>query len=83
MKNPITHRALPLAIGTATLAMGMAAHAQDAQIDRKVAELMKKMTVAEKVGQLHQLSGRQFTGPTAALMRTSWPISAPVKSAPC
>lgn len=66
MKNPITHRALSLAIGTATLAMGMAAHAQDAQIDRKVAELMKKMTVAEKVGQLHQLSGRQFTGPTSS-----------------
>ncbi|MYM29787.1 glycosyl hydrolase [Duganella sp. CY15W] len=66
MKNPITHRALSLAIGTATLAMGMAANAQDAQIDRKVAELMKKMTVAEKVGQLHQLSGRQFTGPTSS-----------------
>ncbi|SHN24967.1 beta-glucosidase [Duganella sacchari] len=66
MKNPIIHRTLSLAIGTATLAMGMAAHAQDAQIDRKVAELMKKMTVAEKVGQLHQLSGRQFTGPTSS-----------------
>jgi len=42
------------------------AHAQDAQIDRKVADLMKQMTVAEKVGQLHQLSGRQFTGPTSS-----------------
>jgi beta-glucosidase len=44
----------------------IAAHAQDAQIDRKVADLMKQMTVAEKVGQLHQLSGRQFTGPTSS-----------------
>ncbi len=47
-------------------ALAFSAHAQDAQIDRKVAELMKQMTVAEKVGQLHQLSGRQFTGPTSS-----------------
>jgi beta-glucosidase len=47
-------------------ALAFAAHAQDAQIDRKVADLMKKMTVTEKVGQLHQLSGRQFTGPTSS-----------------
>jgi beta-glucosidase len=44
----------------------LTAHAQDAQIDRKVTELMQKMTVTEKVGQLHQLSGRQFTGPTSS-----------------
>jgi beta-glucosidase len=37
--------------------------AQDAQIDRKVAALLKQMTLAEKIGQMHQLSGRQFTGP--------------------
>jgi beta-glucosidase len=47
-------------------ALAFAAHAQDAQIDRKVADLMKQMTVTEKVGQLHQLSGRQFTGPTSS-----------------
>jgi beta-glucosidase len=40
--------------------------AQDAQIERKVAALLKQMTVAEKVGQLHQVSGRQFTGPSSA-----------------
>ncbi|NYE63184.1 beta-glucosidase [Duganella sp. 1224] len=47
-------------------ALAFSVHAQDAQIDRKVADLMKQMTVAEKVGQLHQLSGRQFTGPTSS-----------------
>jgi beta-glucosidase len=47
-------------------ALAFSAQAQDAQIDRKVADLMKQMTVAEKVGQLHQLSGRQFTGPTSS-----------------
>ncbi|WP_070358460.1 glycoside hydrolase family 3 N-terminal domain-containing protein [Duganella sp. HH105] len=48
------------------LLLPLMAHAQDAQIDRKVAALMKQMTVAEKVGQLHQLSGRLFTGPTSS-----------------
>jgi beta-glucosidase len=47
-------------------AFALCAHAQDTQIDRKVTELMKQMTVAEKVGQLHQLSGRQFTGPSSS-----------------
>ncbi|MRW86068.1 glycosyl hydrolase [Pseudoduganella sp. FT26W] len=47
-------------------ALALSANAQDAQIDRKVADLMKQMTVTEKVGQLHQLSGRQFTGPTSS-----------------
>ena len=47
-------------------ALALSAHAQDAQIDRKVADLMKQMTLTEKVGQLHQLSGRQFTGPTSS-----------------
>ena len=63
MKKQIMMRALAAAIGTAT---AMAASAQDAQIERKVAALMKRMTVAEKVGQLHQLSGRQFTGPASS-----------------
>jgi len=56
-------RVLAAAIGTATVMIG---HAQDAQIDRKVDALMKQMTVAEKVGQLHQISGREFTGPTSS-----------------
>ncbi|MFS2006261.1 glycoside hydrolase family 3 N-terminal domain-containing protein [Duganella sp. CT11-25] len=60
-------RTLAVAIGTATAALfPMVANAQDAQIERKVDALMKQMTVAEKVGQLHQLSGRQFTGPTSS-----------------
>jgi beta-glucosidase len=45
------------------LAAPVLAIAQDAQIDRKVAALLKQMTLAEKIGQMHQLSGRQFTGP--------------------
>ena len=56
-------RVFAAAIGTATVMIG---HAQDAQIDRKVDALMKQMTVAEKVGQLHQISGREFTGPTSS-----------------
>jgi beta-glucosidase len=67
MKKHIMMRALAAAIGTATAALiPMSGHAQDAQIERKVAALMKQMTVAEKVGQLHQISGRQFTGPTSS-----------------
>jgi beta-glucosidase len=56
-------RVLAAAIGTATVMTGQA---QDAQIDRKVDALMKQMSVAEKVGQLHQISGREFTGPTSS-----------------
>jgi beta-glucosidase len=67
MKKQIMMRTLAVAIGTATAALfPMVANAQDAQIERKVDALMKQMTVAEKVGQLHQLSGRQFTGPTSS-----------------
>ena len=111
MKKPIALRAVTAAIG---MSFALLAQAQDAQIDRKVDELMKKMTLTEKVGQLHQLSGREFTGPTSsayadkladiragkvgsmlnvkgvadtreiqALVPTSWPISAPARSAPC
>ncbi|OON60813.1 beta-glucosidase [Massilia sp. KIM] len=40
-----------------------AAEAQDRAIERKVEALLKRMTLEEKVGQLHQLSGRQMTGP--------------------
>jgi len=63
MKKPIALRAVTAAIG---MSFALLAQAQDAQIDRKVDELMKKMTLTEKVGQLHQLSGREFTGPTSS-----------------
>jgi len=46
----------------ACLAAGTAS-AQDRDIARKVDALLKRMTLEEKVGQLHQLSGRQMTGP--------------------
>lgn len=46
----------------ASLAAGPAA-AQDREISRKVDALLKRMTLEEKVGQLHQLSGREMTGP--------------------
>lgn len=48
------------------LAVPVLGAAQDAQIERKVAALLKQMTLSEKVGQLHQLSGREFTGPTSS-----------------
>jgi beta-glucosidase len=59
-------KTLHIAAAVSAALLAMASHAQDAQIDRKVADLMKKMTVTEKVGQLHQLSGRQFTGPASS-----------------
>ncbi len=39
------------------------AAAQEGDIARRVENLMQRMTLEEKVGQLHQLSGRQMTGP--------------------
>ncbi len=47
------------------LAVSGTAVAQDAAIEHKVDALLKKMTLEEKVGQLHQLSGREFTGPAS------------------
>jgi len=52
-------------IAGALLAGPLLCAAQDAQIEHKVAALLKQMTLEEKVGQLHQISGRQFTGPTS------------------
>jgi beta-glucosidase len=43
-----------------------AACAQDQAIARRVDALLKSMTLEEKVGQLHQLSGKEFTGPDNA-----------------
>ena len=53
-------------LALAAALLPMFSQAQDARIESKVAALMKQMTVAEKVGQLHQISGRQFTGPTSS-----------------
>lgn len=47
----------------ALIACAPGACAQDREIEQKVEALMKRMTLEEKVGQLHQLSGRQMTGP--------------------
>jgi beta-glucosidase len=60
------HVAVVRAAAGLLLAAPLLAFAQDAQIERKVAALLKQMTRAEKVGQLHQLSGREFTGPTSS-----------------
>jgi beta-glucosidase len=40
-------------------------YAQDPTIEKKVNELLKKMTIEEKVGQLNQYSGRAVTGPAS------------------
>ncbi|ELX11094.1 periplasmic beta-glucosidase BglX [Janthinobacterium sp. HH01] len=61
----MTMKKTTLALAAALL-LPLISNAQDAQIERKVAALMKQMTVAEKVGQLHQISGRLFTGPTSS-----------------
>ncbi|MFZ6639582.1 beta-glucosidase BglX [Undibacterium sp. TC4M20W] len=47
----------------AVLTLAANASAQDWQIEQKVDALLKQMTLEEKVGQLHQLSGRDLTGP--------------------
>ncbi|WP_296942987.1 beta-glucosidase BglX [uncultured Massilia sp.] len=54
------NKALLLA-ALASVAAG--AMAQDGDVARRVEDLMRRMTLEEKVGQLHQLSGRQMTGP--------------------
>jgi beta-glucosidase len=41
------------------------ANAQDPTIEKKVNELLRKMTIEEKVGQLNQYSGRAVTGPAS------------------
>ncbi|WP_338767633.1 glycoside hydrolase family 3 N-terminal domain-containing protein [Massilia sp. METH4] len=55
----------PAALAVSLIAMPALSLAQDA-IDRKVDALLKRMTLQEKVGQLHQLSGAEATGPEAA-----------------
>ncbi|MCU6496189.1 glycoside hydrolase family 3 C-terminal domain-containing protein [Rugamonas sp. A1-17] len=53
------------ALALAAALLPLLAGAQDAQIESKVAALMRQMTVAEKVGQLHQISGGLHTGPAS------------------
>jgi beta-glucosidase len=36
-----------------------------ASIDQRISDLLKRMTIEEKAGQLNQLNGGQFTGPAA------------------
>jgi beta-glucosidase len=55
----------PVALAASLLVLPALAAAQDA-IDRKVNALLEQMTLQEKIGQLHQLSGAEATGPEAA-----------------
>ncbi|TWI69808.1 beta-glucosidase [Pseudoduganella lurida] len=50
-------------VALAVVTLGGSASAQDRAIEAKVEALLKRMTLDEKVGQLHQLTGRQMTGP--------------------
>lgn len=54
-----------IALLVTMLGTGAGALAQplDAAIERRIDALLAQMTLEEKVGQLHQLSGRQMTGP--------------------
>ena len=57
--------AIALLVATLGTGTGAGALAQplDAAIERRIDTLLAQMTLEEKVGQLHQLSGRQMTGP--------------------
>lgn len=57
--------AIALLVATLGTGTGAGALAQplDAAIERRIDALLAQMTLEEKVGQLHQLSGRQMTGP--------------------
>lgn len=59
----MTRTTKTLLAAAALLACASGASADDRAIRQKVDALMKRMTLEEKVGQLHQLSGRQMTGP--------------------
>lgn len=48
------------------MALSASAQAQDAAIQKKVAALLARMTLDEKVGQLHQIAGADLTGPASA-----------------
>jgi len=59
----MTKNTMTLLATAALMVCAPAVLAQDKAIQQKVDALMKHMTIEEKVGQLHQLSGRQMTGP--------------------
>lgn len=59
----MTRMTKTLLAAAALLACASGALAQDRTIARQVDALLARMTLEEKVGQLHQLSGRQMTGP--------------------
>lgn len=59
----MTKTTMALLAAAALLACAPGALAQDPGIGQKVDALIERMTLEEKVGQLHQLSGRQMTGP--------------------
>jgi beta-glucosidase len=48
------------------LALSLPVGAQERTIDQKIDALLQRMTPEEKVGQLHQLSGRELTGPASS-----------------
>lgn len=45
------------------LLINIATNAQNGAIEKKVNDLLKKMTLDEKIGQLNQYSGKLLTGP--------------------
>jgi beta-glucosidase len=53
-----------------TLGTGAAQAAQPAEIGPRVERLLRQMTLDEKVGQLNQLSGKEFTGPATDKVRS-------------
>jgi beta-glucosidase len=53
-------------VAAAMLGTCALAQAQDKAIGAKVEAMLKQMTLDEKVGQLHQLSGRELTGPATS-----------------
>lgn len=54
-----------LALGAACAGPAAAAPGRDPAVARKVEALMARMTLEEKVGQLHQMTGEEVTGPTS------------------
>jgi len=60
-------------VGPGALALCFAtslAHAAERSVAQRVEQLMGQMTLEEKVGQLNQLSGKEFTGPATDKVRS-------------
>lgn len=60
-----TRLAWPAALALGAALTGPAAAGSDPAIARKVDALMARMTLDEKVGQLHQMTGEEVTGPAS------------------